>query len=100
MSSSSEEEVNLNGNTTVPTIALLCMKQMASDAAWTTNTLVESYRRSYARAEAELQLIKKRITSLSNAEYIVSPARYYAALYPDHRDVEALAERLMEKDHI
>ncbi len=59
------------------------MQQNAKDAAYTTNALLEGYKRDYERAEATVQAIRRAILNLFDGPYAPSQNSIIAALYPD-----------------
>lgn len=58
------------------------MEQSARDAAFTTNALLDGYRRDAAIANATLNAVRAEIAALLDGPYAPSAARLYAALYP------------------
>lgn len=55
----------------------------------TTNRLLNLERFQRQQAQAQLELIREKITTLMNLPYIPNPGRVIAALYPLDSDIEA-----------
>lgn len=58
------------------------MTQMARDSAYTTNTLLDSYRTQAEQAQATLDAIRDRIIELFEQPYAPNPLTVLRALYP------------------
>jgi hypothetical protein len=86
-----EEEVDLFGETGVPTIALLVMSRLLDDAHGTGQTLIDSYRHSYAESKATLDLVREGIDNMLNGPYMPMPHMLLAMLFPSQKDVKERA---------
>lgn len=71
---------NSGGNAANLIAALV--EQNAKDAAWTANTLIESYRQQAIRAESTLAAIRDRVGHLLSGDYMPTSTALIRALYP------------------
>lgn len=82
------EEININEDTTVPTIALLIMRQMNIDASFTLNALVEGYKRDAERLQATVDLIRQGINNAYCKPYAPSQNTILNCLWPYEDDID------------
>lgn len=77
-------EIETTGPITIqnPDLIGAIMTQMARDSAYTTNTLLDSYRTQAEQAQATLAAIRDRITELFEQPYAPNPIMILRALYP------------------
>jgi hypothetical protein len=97
MTNQSEEEIDPLGTKEVPIIALLLMQKMSSDTSATYSSLVESYRRSYAEAQATLDLVREGIDSMLNGPYMPTPHVLTTMLWPPRESVKERAEQYIKE---
>ena len=69
----------------------------ADELAYTTNALLDGYRRAAAEAQIELELIRKVVENLFYGPYQPSQSAVLDALYPNYQVVEELAKQRLER---
>lgn len=74
-----------------PLVAAVLTKMFADSAA-TTNALLDSYKHRADRAEAELQLVRERISALLDGPYMPTPDELLRSLRPSRDEVDALLD--------
>lgn len=68
------------------------VSQNARDAAWTANTLIDSYQEEAAKAQATLAAIRACITEMANGDYMPTGAAFVRALYPSADVIDAFRQ--------
>ena len=63
-------------------LMIAIMQQNARDAAFTTNALLEGYKRDYEEAKATVQAIRRGIIDLFAGGYMPTESAIMRALYP------------------
>lgn len=81
-------EVNLAGNELFGDI----LKQMFTDSANTTNTLLDNYQRENADLRAELAAVRYGVQKQFDGDYMPSEKRVISALYPSDTYVDLFRE--------
>jgi hypothetical protein len=75
-------------------LILTIMQQNAKDAAYTTNQLMEGYRKNYVEARAELNAVRWRIRKLFDSGFMPSQERIFDAMWPTEDEIESFMEKL------
>lgn len=68
------------------------VSQNVRDAAWTANTLIDSYREDAERNAATIEAIRAHVMDLLDGKYQPSGAAIVRALYPSDATVEAFRQ--------
>jgi hypothetical protein len=63
----------------------------------TTNQLLESYRTEAAEAQATLGLVREAMADLLNGQYMPTPRRILAAMWPNKKDIEERAQEWLQQ---
>lgn len=71
----------------VPALALQLMAQSAKDAAFTTNTLLDSYQQQIAELQAELDLIRDNVSDLLGGPWMPTSDAIRQAMRPSRAQV-------------
>lgn len=70
------------------------VQQNARDLAYTTNTLLDSYRQDALVAQATLLCIREVVSGLLSGDFMPTPAAIERALYPSERLVGLYVEHI------
>jgi hypothetical protein len=75
-------------------LILTIMQQNARNAAYTTERLMEGYRKSASESRAELNAVRWRIRKLFDSGFMPTQERIFDAMWPTQDEIESFMEDL------
>jgi len=82
----------------VPALAVALMHRSYQDTTFLLNELAESFRNSYEKTRAELDIVRDRITQALSGPWMPTPEYLFGLMYPKQSEVDELVNERRRRE--